>query len=168
MSNATPAVITAALGLLVGYDSAMAEPPSGAVQNERSQELQNLADAIHSVVADAAELEKQFSALIKKATKQDVRQFMKAKDLSTLEELLSNLRGVEVGLKSASVPSELADLHSKARRAIAKGRSRVATFHILVSQAYTVPTVFESRVSGDGLRALAEHATKRIVELANA
>ena len=170
MSNATPAVITAALGLLVGYDTAISEnsPTSSAVQNERSQELQSLADAIHSVVTDATALDKQFSSLVKRATKGDVRNIVPANDLGVLEELLTNLRGVEAGLKRASVPSELTDLHLKARRAIAQGRSRVATFHMLASQAYAIPVVLKSKVDPAGLKALAEHSTKRVIELANA
>ncbi|SDS03672.1 hypothetical protein SAMN05216198_1037 [Halopseudomonas litoralis] len=170
MSKATPAVITAALGLMVGYDSAVgaAAPSEPVARNERHQDLQRVADNIHSVISDARALEATYTSLVKRATNTDIRAFVSPDDLGTLEELLKNLRGVEVGLKGADVPAELMDLHMQVRRAIAKGRSRVAAFYSLAWQAYTEPKVVAARASGEGLRSLADHTTRRLVELANA
>lgn len=170
MSNATPAVITAALGLLVGYDSAMAvtAPSLPPTQNERSQDLQRLADNIHEVAADAKALEKTFSSLIRASAKADVKSYFAREGIQPLADLLQSLRGVEVGLKSAAVPEGLESLHLDMRRGIARGRARVAAFHSMVCQAYSIPEVFEGKASGPGLQALAAHSTERLIEMANA
>tara|TARA_R110000764_G_scaffold236698_1_gene332167 strand:+ start:408 stop:920 length:513 start_codon:yes stop_codon:yes gene_type:complete len=170
MSNATPAVITAALGLLVGYDSALAvtAPSAPATQHERSQNIQRLADEIHAVVADANSMEETFSRLIRNSAKSDLRDQFMAEGIQPLTDLLINLRGVEVGLKGAAVPEELDELHLNMRRAIAKGRARVATFHSMASQAFSLPKVVDGKAGGTGLQVLAEHSTKRLIEMASA
>ncbi len=169
-SSTAPAVITAALGLLVGYDSAMAvtSPSAPPTQNERNQDIQRLADNIHEVAAAAKTLEETFSNLIRGSVKADIRGFFAWEGIQPLADVLQSVRGVEVGLKSATVPEELEALHMDMRKAIAKGRARVATFHSMVCQAYGIPDVVEAKASASGLQALAEHSTKRLIELANA
>lgn len=169
MSSATPAVISAALGLLVGYDSAVAQVTNPhVVRHENQKAHQDLANDIHGVVKSARDLEATFKALAKRCTEGDVRRYVKPEGYAHIGAMLKDLRGVEIGLKSASVPVELADLHMSARRAIASGRSWVAAVHLLASQAYEAPETFESDIDLEGLRALAEHSTKRLVQLANA
>ncbi len=171
MSNAIPAVITAALGLLAGYDSAMAATGRSAepvARHECSQEILRLTDEIHKTIADAKSMEETFSAIIKASLKNDVRLEFDADGIQPLADLLNSLRGVEVGLKSASVPEELLSLHMEMRRAIAKGRARVAELYGLVRQAHTIPDVVEAKTGSSAMRALAERSTQRLIELANA
>lgn len=169
MSNATPAVITAALGLLVAYNSAVSakdgDLPSSAPY-EQQQELQELAEEIHALIRDAQKLENSYRSWAKSLSDGSVCPVTQEGYLK-LTELLTNLRGVELGLKSAAVPEPLAPLHMEARRAVAKGRSWVAVVHDMMRQAFAQDSI-EGKTDGDALRVLADHTTKRLVELANA
>lgn len=170
MSSATPAVITAALGLLVGYDSAVAAETAGysaSAPHEQKQELQALAEEIHALVRNAKELERTYMSVAKSYAQGSLSPIPQDAYLK-LTELLTNLRGVELGLKNAEVPVPLSSLHMEARRAIAKGRSWVAVVHDIMRQASVPPDSIDGKANGEALRALADHATKRLVELANA
>jgi len=81
-------------------------------------------------------------------------------------ELLSAVRALEASLKIASVPSELASDHLGLRRAIAKTRSRLAMIDSFYKQFFVAYEEFETSTSPEGLRALADHTTKRLGEIA--
>ena len=122
--------------------------------------VRRTSDAIRCVSAKAAKLDNSFSSLVKKAVKGDVRQLVPEKDLVSLATQLESLRSIESEFKQAHVAEELADLYLQARTEMAEARSRMATLHIQASQAHTIPTEFQSNIKGEGLKALAEHATK--------
>lgn len=171
MSNAVPAVITAALGLLAGYGSASAVAQPVATipsQYEQNQDIQRLADKAHQVIGAARFLEDSFAASVKEAVEMGVRNRLDDSDHQRLPELLSNLRGLEVALKNAEVPDALGPIHMQMRRAVAKARSRVAELCHLANQAYGDTQVVEAKTSGPALHALAERSTKRLIEMANA
>ncbi|SED31961.1 hypothetical protein SAMN05216205_4899 [Pseudomonas mohnii] len=81
-------------------------------------------------------------------------------------ELLSATRTLESSLKAAVVPTELSSDHLTLRRAIAKTRTRLAMLDSFYRQFFVVPEEFESAASPAGLRALADHTTRRLSELA--
>lgn len=172
MSNLSQAaVISAALGLMVGYDSALAQCASAHAQgapHEQQQSMQRLAEEIHKVIRQAEELERTFMSLAKKCSTNGVIAHIPPEGYSTLAQLVTNLRGVELGLKKSEVPEPLADLHAKLRRAVAKGRSWVVVVQDMTRQFYTAPNIIDGQADGQALKALAEHATQRLVVLANA
>lgn len=171
MSGTTSAVVTAALSLVVGYESALANATcdvSPAPVYEQQQAIRGLADAIHEVTAQANELERTFMALAKKCTINGVQCHVPFEGCAKLQELLTNLRGIEVALKNCSVPAELDELHAQLRRSVAKGRSWVSVVKSMSDQAYRVPHQIDNHADGHALTALAENATKRLVVLANA
>lgn len=169
MSNPTPAVITAALGLLVAYNSAVSardgDLPSSAPY-EQKQELQELAEEIHALIRDAQKLENSYKSWAKSLSDGSVRPVTQEGYLK-LTELLTSLRGVELSLKNAAVPESLASLHMDARRAVAKGRSWVAAVHDMMRQAFPQDSI-DGKADGEALRVLADHTTKRLAELADA
>lgn len=169
MSNTTPAVFVTALGLLACYGSTLADDQQRTlVLTERSQELQSLADEMHTVIRDAKLFEQTFMALAKKYSQGDARDYIEYEGISRLARLLKSVRGIEYGLKNVEVPEPLTGLHLEVRRALAKGRSWLSVTHDLAKQSFDVPVVAESRLNADAVRALAEHTTKRLVAMANA
>lgn len=174
LSTTMPAVITAALGLMSTYDSAIArqtvEAPAafGPAQIERNHSHIVLAAAIHDVIRAANELETSFHKAAKSAVNSDLREIVGPEKVGEVAQLLVSLRGIEVGLKRAPVPDELAELHQDVRRSIARARSWVSVVNDLLCQAYSLPEVVESEADGDSLRALAEYSTGRLVKMANA
>lgn len=169
MSNATPAVVAGALGLLACYGSSLPDDnQQPLVQVERSQKLQNIADQIHSVIRDARNFEETFRAIARKYAKNDPRQYLDSEGVTKLAGVLESVRWVEAGLADVEAPEPLAALHMDLRRALARGRSWLTVSHDLARQAFEVPEVAESRLNGDGVRALAKHSTQRLVGMANA
>jgi hypothetical protein len=81
-------------------------------------------------------------------------------------ELLSAIRALEASLKAADVPAELSTDHLGLRRAIAKTRSRLAMLDNFYKQFFVSFEEFDSAASADGLKALADHTTKRLGEIA--
>lgn len=81
-------------------------------------------------------------------------------------ELLSATRALEASLKAAAVPSEFSSDHLALRRTIAKTRTRLAMLDNFYRQFFVVQEEFESAASPAGLRALADHTTRRLSELA--
>lgn len=171
MSNLSQAVITAALGLMVGYESASAQQADSQTQTvpiEQQQTMQALAKTIHAVMKQAHELERVFMSLAKKYTQDGVETYIGPEDCSVLQELVTSLRGIELALKNVVVPDPLSDLHMQLRRSVAKGRSWVSVVNDMARQAYQAPRSIEGQANGEALRALADHTTKRLVVLANA
>ena len=172
MSNLSQALITAALGLMVGYESAAAQQqPDSQTQTapiEQQQAMQALAEAIHAVIQQAHELERVFMSLAKKYTRDGVEPYIGPEEYSMFQELVTSLRGIELALKNVVVPAPFSDLHAQLRRSVAKGRSWVSVVNDLARQAYEAPRSIDGQTSGDALRALADHSTKRLIVLANA
>lgn len=171
MSTASQAVITAALGLVVGYESAMAQSLQTypeAPPYEQQQSMHELAEAIHAVSGLARELERTFMALSKKCIDNGVGSHVPPDGVARLQELATSLRGVEVALKNCKVPEQLTEQHEQLRRSVAKGRSWVVVVQDLARQAYSMPVLVDGETEGEALRTLAGHTTQRLVTLANA
>jgi len=81
-------------------------------------------------------------------------------------ELLSAVRVLERSLKTAAVPTELSADHLALRRAVAKTRTRLGMLDSFYRQFFVQPVEFESQLSPDGLRALADRTTKKLGGLA--
>lgn len=171
MSTASQAVITAALGLVVGYESAVAQGPQNHPQvpaYEQQQSMHELAEAIHAVSSLARELERTFMSLAKKCIDNGLESHIPPEGAARLQELVTSLRGVEVALKNCKVPVQLAEQHMQLRRSVAKGRSWVVVVQDMARQAYGAPVLVDGETDGEALRVLADHTTKRLVVLANA
>lgn len=81
--------------------------------------------------------------------------------------LIFAAREIEASTKKAKVPIGLETQHAELRRALAETRSEIVVSFELVRQTRGTPTEFDGRVDLEGLRALAERSTKRLLELAN-
>lgn len=81
-------------------------------------------------------------------------------------QLLSAIRVLEGALRDAVVPVDLSADHLALRRAVAKTRTRLATLDTYYRQFFVIPEEFESAADPKGLKALADHTTRRIQELA--
>ncbi|QXG49188.1 hypothetical protein [Pseudomonas viridiflava] len=81
-------------------------------------------------------------------------------------ELLHAVRTLETSLKNANVPTELASDHVELRRAIAKTRNRLAVLDNFYRQFFVSYEEFESLAPAAGLKALADHTTRRLGEIA--
>ncbi len=172
----TASLLLAALALIGGYGAAVsvqaaADHDSG-FRNEASQKSSQLAIEIHGLIKKAKQVENGFASIIKDMLARDPARTPEGLDAQAkLEDLGRNLdsfRGMELTLRSAIVPEGLAEVHMDLRRSMARAREKMAITHSLLSQMLTVPESFESTADGEGLRALAEHSTQRLIELANA
>lgn len=171
ISNCSDAVIKAALKLMVGYQAASVQQPDSptrTAQIEQQQAMQALPEAIHAVIHKARELERVSTGLSKKCTRDGVEPYIGPEEYSMFQELVASLRGIELALKNVVVPAPFSELHAQLRRYVAKGRSWVSVVNDLARQAYEAPRSIDEQTSGDALRALADHSTKRLVVLANA
>jgi hypothetical protein len=172
----TAPLLMAALALIGGYGAAVSVQAAAdfdsVFRNEASQKSSQLADEIHALVKTAKQVETGFGKIIKSMLARDPARTPVGLDaqakLADLGRNLDSFRGMELTLKTATVPEGLADIHMDLRRAMARARERIAITHNLFSQMLTVPEPFESSIDGEGLQALAEHSTKRLIELANA
>lgn len=93
---------------------------------------------------------------------------LNASELNEFEEYVQQLRDLETLLKTIEVPEQFEGLHANLRRALAKGRSSLVLLQDLTLQAMKSPVVVPGIASPVAIRALAEHTTRRLVELANA
>jgi hypothetical protein len=172
----TASLLLAALALIGGYGAAVSVQAAAdfdsSFRNEASQKSSQLAAEIHRLIKKAKQVENGFASIIKSMLARDPVRAPEGLDAQTkFEDLGRNLdsfRGMELTLRTAIVPEGLAEVHMDLRRAMARAREKIAITHSLFSQMLTAPESFESNVDGEGLRALAEHSTKRLIELANA
>lgn len=82
--------------------------------------------------------------------------------------MMLGTRKMESDVRNTAVPSGLEGLHSELRRALAEARSEVVVTFEMVRQIRGKPEDVEGRVDMNGLKALAEHSTKRLMDLASA
>lgn len=175
MRDFTPAILSAAIGILAGYTSiAAAHPIESQVSHviEQSQDHVRVAGIIHALIKDCEEMSVGFRSIIKRVSSMDSSEvsdlLLSAYDLPEYTEKLQGLRDIETLLKTAEVPEPLKGLHLNARRALAQSRSWIVVLHDLTLQAVQPPVIVEGEADTEGLRVLAEHSTKRLIELVQA
>lgn len=164
-STATTLIMAA---LAVVGDYAVAEPAIKPVaaqierpaQQTRRAELRRL---LEELSAGFLELDNLYSQALQITLKRDC---FDAELFERLPELISQARGLEVALRSASVPKYLSDDHMALRRSVAKVRGRLVQLESLLIQTHETPHYVDSTIDMDGLKALAEHTTKRLARLA--
>ncbi|MFV1943910.1 hypothetical protein VPH49_24230 [Pseudomonas luteola] len=81
--------------------------------------------------------------------------------------MMIGIRKMEADLKNSSPPAPLAEQHMRLRKAMAAARFEIVATYDFHRQALSGPKHFESDINMEGLKALADHSTKRLLELAN-
>jgi hypothetical protein len=163
-ATASTLIVTALA--LVGDYSAIQQPSSASFVHEspsRQPRVKDLRSTIHELTKGWLELDQIYSDVVKNAYASD--SFDEERYGRNIE-LLSAVRALETTLKTASVPLDLVNDHTALRRAIAKTRSRLAMLDNFYRQFFVSYEEFESSLSADGLKALADHTTKRLGEIA--
>lgn len=174
MRDLTPAILSAAVGIMASYTSVSAADvhrQSPGFSHQQSQEELAVAQSIHEFIKSCRVMEQRYRAAVKDVCElpaSELAAVLTATELAEFTEHLQQIRNIETLLRTIRVPEQFAALHGEARKALAKGRSYVALLHDLTMQAIRVPTTVPGEASPDGLKALAGHSTKRLVELANA
>lgn len=174
MSNLTPAILSAAVGVLASYSTvSSADTVRQAVNcsHQQSQEDVAVAAAIHALIKECGEMERRTRAAIKEAcamSASELADLLSPSELNEFENYVQQLRDIEIVLKTFEVPDQFEMLHTQLRRALAKGRSSVVLLHELTVQAMKAPALVPGVANPEALRALADHTTKRLVQLANA
>lgn len=162
---AAPALIVAALALVVDYSTAKLKSPSATPHGpcSTSPTLSNLRGVLADVTHGWLKLDLGYAKTV--AAIVNSNSFDDAKYLRNIE-LLKAVRQLESDLKRAEVPSALSDDHINLRRAVAKVRGRLITIDGVYQQFLMKPEQFPSQLSADGLRDLADHTTRRLGHLA--
>ena len=174
MKDLTPAILSAAVGIMASYSTASS---AGTVRqvasssHQQSQEDVAVANAIHALIKECGVMEQWARAAIKEACAMptsELAHLLNASELNEFEEYVQQLRDLETLLKAIEVPEQFEGLHANLRRALAKGRSSLVLLQDLTLQAMKSPVVVPGVAGPVAIRALADHTTKRLVELANA
>ncbi|WP_312224757.1 hypothetical protein [Stutzerimonas nitrititolerans] len=174
MKDLTPAILSAAVGIMASYSTASSADTvrqATSFSHQQSQEDVAVANAIHALIKECGVMEQRTRAAIKEACAMptsELAHLLNASELSEFEEYVQQLRDLETLLKTIEVPEQFEGLHANLRRALAKGRSSLVLLQDLTLQAMKSPVVVPGVASPVAIRALAEHTTKRLVELANA
>lgn len=172
MKDLTPAIMSAAIGIMAGYSTVTsAETLRGATDcvHEQTQEDVKIASAIHTFIKACEGMETRYRATVKEfadVPAHELASVLTPQELSEFTNHIQELRNIEVLLKNFDVPEQFSDLHLRARKALAKGRSWVVILHDMTIQSLQSPEVEPGLASGEGLKALASHTTKRLVDLA--
>lgn len=173
MKDLTPAILSAAVGIMASYSTASSADTvrqATSSSHQQSQEDVAVANAIHALIKECV-MEQWARAAIKEACAMptsELAHLLNASELNELEEYVQQLRDLETLLKTIEVPEQFEGLHANLRRALAKSRSSLVLLQDLTLQAMKSPVVVPGVASPAAIRALAEHTTKRLVELANA
>lgn len=175
-SISTAPVLMAALALVGGYGAAVSTQKAASHDDGRRHEVsrqnEKLAADIHDLVKSLNQMESEFGRIIKGLMAVDLSSLPDHMDgpqsLKDLGFLLESVRGMELTLRSIEVPDGLQPLHMNFRRALARARENISIVHSLTSQTMTIPADADSGINPEGLKALAEHSTKRLIELAKA
>lgn len=174
MKDLTPAIMSAAIGIMAGYSTVTsAETLRGATDcvHEQTQEDLKLASAIHGFIKSCERMETMYRATVKEFADlpaSELASVLTPKELSEFTDHIQEIRNIELLLKNSEVPEQFSDLHLRARKALAKGRSWVVVLYDMTMQSRQAPDIEPGLASGEGLKALASHTTKRLVDLAAA
>ncbi|AVH38079.1 hypothetical protein AL532_17900 [Pseudomonas monteilii] len=82
--------------------------------------------------------------------------------------ILLGIRKIESDLKKTVAPNGLETLHAELRRTLAEARSEVVVTFEMARQIRFKPEQVEGRIDMNGLKALADHSTRKLLELASA
>lgn len=159
-------LIMAALALVGDYAVAESAAQPFAAQFERPAHQAKRADlrrVLEQLRASFLELDDLYSQAIQVTLKRDC---FDAELFERLPELISECRGLETALRGAPVPEYLSEDHMALRRAVAKVRGRLVQLESLLTQTHETPHYVESTIDMEGLKALAEHTSKRLARLA--
>jgi len=158
-------LIVTALALVGDYSAIQPASPTHASHESpyKHPKVRDLRQTIAELTSGWQDLDSIYADALRAAYDSDL--FDDERFLRNME-LLSAIRTLEVSLKAAAVPSELSSDHLALRRAIAKTRTRLAMLDSFYRQFFVVQEEFESAASPAGLRALADHTTRRLGELA--
>ncbi|PVZ43910.1 hypothetical protein [Pseudomonas sp. CC120222-01a] len=162
---AAPALIVAALALVGDYSTLSRQAGTREVREASApvSGLSNLGSVIAKVTEGWLELDSIYAKTV--ATLVNADTFDEGKYLKNIE-LLKAVRQLENDLNGANVPTAFNTEHLALRRAVAKVRTRMVAIHGLYQQFSITPDVFQSELSGEGLRDLADHTTLRLGHLA--
>lgn len=172
MKDLSPAIVAATVGVMASYSTVV--PVEGQVTSSahhQSQEDVELVNSIHALINRCQQEEREFLAAVKVAaelTSAEIRQRTPADQLVAFSEYLHKIRSLEVIMKGYQVPDQFADLHLRARKALAAYRSSASMLHMIMLQASSIPVIVPSNTSAEGLKMLAEHTTAAVVGLAKA
>jgi len=165
MKTAAQGMIVAAFALIGDY-STVATPqyqmPPFEVSSKQNR-LNHLRKELAELNSGWMDLDRIYSEAVQVTLKRGI--FEDEKFLRN-SQLLSAIRVLESGLRDAVVPVELSADHLSLRRTVAKTRNRLATLDTYYRQFFMIPEEFESAADSKALRALADHTTRRIQELA--
>lgn len=172
----TASVLMAALAVVGNYGTAASDQQAvnrdGGPRHEANQQTDRLVADIHGVIKDFQEMSQAFGKIIKTLMSSNPVRMPDHMDtyetLAELGSLLESIRGMEQAAKSAVAPEGLDTLHLNFRRSMAQARESIAITYSLTRQMVTVPQDTDSGIDVDGLKALADHSTRRLIELANA
>lgn len=158
-------LIVTALALVGDYSAAqpVTSPASAYEATHKHPKIRDLRSTISELTRGWCELDQIYSDAVKAAYAAD--SFDDERFLRNME-LLSAVRTLEASLKSANVPLELRADHEALRRAIAKTRSRLAMLDNFYRQFFVSYEEFDSKIPSSALKALADHTTKRLGEIA--
>lgn len=163
-TKALPALIVTAMALVGDYSAVMPKQNDSAHTHDRAfEELAELRKTIADLNSGWNEVESIYSSILRKVSKSeylDERLY-----LSNMEHLKA-IRQLEATMTSTVVPTALEAEHLALRRSIARARSRLASIDLVCRQFFIKPEIFESSIDPEGLRALADHTTQRLVQLA--
>lgn len=174
MKDLAPTIVSAAVGIMAGYTSvasADAAPQTADYTNQLSQEDIEVANDMHAFIKQCVLMEQNLRSIIKQVCAMptaELATLVPADEFAEIEANVEEIREVEVELKESEVPDQLLSLHNDVRRAVAKVRSCMVLLQDVTRQAMTVPEVVSGTADPEGIRALAQHTTKRLIELAKA
>lgn len=164
---AASTLITAALAVVGDYASsapiAAQRPPA---QIERSikgfnrQEQRRIVEEIRDKFLD---LDGLYAQALQTTLKRDC---FEAELFERLPHHIAMTRELEAALRDALVPEDMQAAHQGLRRAVAKVRGRLVQLESLLAQAHETPEYFESDISVEGLKALADHSSRQLAKLA--
>lgn len=165
-------VMTVAV-LLSGYESLAADAPTAdsalSEIHDRKQAVQNLESEIKRSITIFSDISSKFSEMNKSIIRTGIPKHMLADEhVKSLIAQMISIRQIEADLKNAKHPEQLASTHMELRRAVAEARSEIVITYDFHRQQLATPVVLESDTDLQGLRALADQSTKRLLQLVNA
>ncbi|MFJ4066350.1 hypothetical protein ACIPW4_13740 [Pseudomonas sp. NPDC089996] len=161
---AAPALIVAALALVGDYSTLSRQGGFAQVREASAAPsgLSDLSGVIGLITQGWLELDSIYAKNVVTLVSADA--FDNAKYVKNIE-LLKAVRQLESDLKGASVPTALQNEHLGLRRAVARVRTRMVAIDSFYQQFLVKPAEFQSELSGEALRDLADHTSDKVRHL---
>lgn len=158
-------LVLAAMTLVGEYAQAIDSPgPCSAAQMECAQhDLNSMGQVVTQLIAGWKELEEIYLQLLRRTLETD--QFDED-TFARISQFLKLTRGLEITLKAATPPQELAGSHMAFRRAVASARSRLADLDSLYRQTKQTGNYVDTHIDLDALKDLAEFTTAGLARIA--